>query len=185
MRIISIIVFLFFSLSVSAQQLARSADDIMNEAYAQAAAQHKNVFLLFHASWCGWCHKMDNSLNDSTCKKFFDDNYIIVHLTVAESDQNKPLENPGAPDIIYKYNAQDAGLPLWFIFDKDGKMLGDCRVRPPGTTADYPGDNIGCPSSAYQVDAFIKILKRTSNLTNKELKIIAERFRKNNEGNDE
>jgi len=178
-NLLLLIILFSFCSTINAQQLARPADEIMNDAYANAAAQHKNILLIFHASWCGWCHELDNSLNDSSCKKLFDDNYIIVHLTVAESGDNKPLENPGGPDIIYKYNAQDAGLPLWFIFDKDGKLLADSRIRSPGATLDYPGENMGCPSTEYQVDAFIKILKQTSSLTHEELKIIATRFRKN------
>jgi len=101
MKTLSLIIILFFfSFPINAQQIARSADDILSDAYKEAAINNKNVMVLFHASWCGWCHKLDNSLNDSSCKKFFDDNYVIVHLTVAESDDNKPLENPGAVDII-------------------------------------------------------------------------------------
>jgi thiol-disulfide isomerase/thioredoxin len=171
----------FFSVSITAQQIARSADDILADSYKEAAASNKNVLLLFHASWCGWCHKLDNSLNDSSCKKFFDDNYVIVHLTVAESDDNKPLENPGAVDIIQKYNAMDAGLPFWLILNKNGNLLADSRMRPKGATLDYPGDNMGCPSTEEEVTAFIKILKQTSTLTGKELKIIADRFKKNKE----
>jgi thiol-disulfide isomerase/thioredoxin len=171
----------FFSVSLTAQQIARSADDILADAYKEAAANNKNVMVLFHASWCGWCHKLDNSLNDSSCKKFFDDNYVIVHLTVAESDENKPLENPGATDIIRKCNAADAGLPFWLILNKTGNLLADSRIRPKGSTIDYPGDNMGCPATEQQVIAFIKILKETSHLTNNELKIIASRFQKNNE----
>jgi thiol-disulfide isomerase/thioredoxin len=170
---------LLMAVSVSAQQVARSADDILADAYKDAAANNKNVLVLFHASWCGWCHKMDNALNDSSCKKLFDANYVIVHLTVSESDENKPLENPGAVDIIMKYNAQDAGLPFWLVLDKTGNLLADSRIRPKGATLDYPGENMGCPATEEQVSAFIKILKHTSTLTDKELKIIATRFRKN------
>jgi len=34
-----------------------STDVLLKKAYAQAAKQHKNVIVLFHASWCGWCKK--------------------------------------------------------------------------------------------------------------------------------
>jgi thiol-disulfide isomerase/thioredoxin len=182
MKTLSLIIILFFSFfAINAQQIARSADDILADAYKEAAASNKNVMVLFHASWCGWCRKMDNSINDSSCKKFFDDNYVIVHLTVAESDENKPLENPGAVDIIRKYNAMDVGLPFWLILDKNGNLVADSRIRPKGATLDYPGDNMGCPSTDEEVNAFIKILKQTSKLTGKELKIIADRFKKNKE----
>ncbi|MBK7374589.1 MAG: hypothetical protein IPJ02_03205 [Chitinophagaceae bacterium] len=51
--------------------------------------------LIFHASWCGWCHKMDTSLNDISVKRFFDDNFVITHITVLESKGKERLENPG------------------------------------------------------------------------------------------
>src|ERR1700730_10298358 len=76
-----------------AQQAPPSADNILKEAYQQAAKENKNVFIIFHASWCGWCHKMDSSMNDEKLKPFFDKNYIVVHLTVDESRDKKELEN--------------------------------------------------------------------------------------------
>src|SRR5471030_2535514 len=72
-----------------------SADEVMKQAYAQAKKEHKNVISLFHASWCGWCKKMEASLNEPTLKKSFDDNYVITWLTVQESKGKEDLENPG------------------------------------------------------------------------------------------
>ncbi len=40
----------------------------LKESMQQAAAENKNVFIIFHASWCGWCHKMDTSMNDQSVK---------------------------------------------------------------------------------------------------------------------
>src|SRR6188472_3318713 len=93
--------FLLFSLLttvVFAQQVP-SADQILKEARAQAAKENKNVMVIFHASWCGWCHKMDTSLNDASVKKFFDDNFVIRHLVVFESKGKENLENPGALEM--------------------------------------------------------------------------------------
>src|SRR5262245_46462193 len=61
---------------------APSAETILKEAYQRAAKEKKNVMIIFHASWCGWCHKMDTAMNDVACKKFFTDNYVVEHLTV-------------------------------------------------------------------------------------------------------
>ena len=171
---------LSFSLSLSAQQIARPADDILNDAYKEATAQHKNVLVIFHASWCGWCHKMDNSINDVSCKNLFDKNYVIVHFTVEESDNNKALENPGAVDLLVKCKAENAGLPYWLIINKSGDFLADSRVKTAATPSGSFGDNMGCPSTESQVAAFIKILKQTSTLSDSELEIIATRFKKNN-----
>jgi len=68
--------FLAFSLNTFAQDTPPAANIVMKQAYAQAKKENKKVLLMFHASWCGWCKKMDASLEDPGCKKFFDDNYV-------------------------------------------------------------------------------------------------------------
>jgi thioredoxin-related protein len=114
-------------LSVMMQAQTPSATTVMNEAYAKAKKEKKNVFLMFHASWCGWCHRMDTSMNDASCKKFFDDNYVITHLTVDESPDKKNLENEGADEMRNKYGGKDQGIPYWLVFDAEGKLLADSR----------------------------------------------------------
>jgi len=163
---------------MNAQQLARPVDAILSDAFQQATIQHKNVLVIFHASWCGWCHKMDASINDTTCKNLFDKNYIIVHLTIQESQNNKPLENPDAVDVLMKCKAENAGLPYWLILNSKGKFLSDSKIRAAGAPIES-GDNMGCLSSEIQVAAFIKILKQTSTLNDDELAVIAKRFKQN------
>jgi thioredoxin-related protein len=67
-KIISLSLVLMFSTFVFAQQ-DDTADKTLNEAYKKANAEHKNVFVIFHASWCGWCKKLDASMNDNSTKK--------------------------------------------------------------------------------------------------------------------
>jgi thioredoxin-related protein len=77
---------LFISItSLFAQKAPPPAEEVMKEAFATAKKQDKKVLLMFHASWCGWCHKMDTSLNDPSVKKLFDDIFVIRHLVVFES----------------------------------------------------------------------------------------------------
>ena len=160
---------------MQAQSTVPTADEVLKTAYKQAAEQHKNVLLMFHASWCGWCKKMDASLNDSSCKKFFDDNYVIVHLTVFESGSKKKLENEGADEILKKYGAFDTGIPFWLVYNKDGNLLGDSFIK----SADGKKSNIGCPASKEEVGAFIKVLKVSSTLNDAALAVITTVFRKN------
>src|SRR5688572_11511979 len=173
-------VFLFsFIIKSNAQQAPASADEILKEAYLQAAKQNKKVFIIFHASWCGWCHKMDSSLNDKKCKQFFDDNFIIRHLLVFESKGKKDLENPGALEFLTSYKGNDKGIPYWLVFDKDGNLLADSKMRPEGSGLDAEGDNSGCPASKEEVDHFIKVLQKTTYLNQEALGIIEKRFRQN------
>jgi Highly conserved protein containing a thioredoxin domain len=168
---------LFFC--VSGQHVPLSADQIMQEAMQQAAKEKKNVFIIFHASWCGWCRKMDSSISDKDCKKFFDKNYVIRHLVVNESADKKNLENPGAYQFRAKYNGEDLGLPSWLIFDEDGKLLADSQMRPSGTDISTQGENIGCPATEKEVAYFIMLLKKTSRLDALQQAAIERRFRQN------
>jgi thioredoxin-related protein len=171
---------LLFSISVSfAQETMPTAESVLNQTYAQAAKENKKVLLIFHASWCGWCRKMTASLNDSTCKKMFDDHYVTVYLDVLEHKGSEGKENPGGLDVLKKYDAVDAGLPFWLILDAKGNTLATCEMPKAGAAA-KPTDNVGCPAAPDEVDFFIKLLKATSNLTDSDFAVIRKRFSLNN-----
>jgi thioredoxin-related protein len=172
-------VVLVFCIAVNGNtQTPPSASEVLNNAYLQAAKENKNVFVIFHASWCGWCHKMDTSMNDPACKTFFDNNYVIRHLVVDESKDKLTLENPGAKELKKNYNGDGQGIPFWLIFNNEGKLLFDSKIRMPGDGPEK-GENSGCPATEKEVAFFVDVLKKTSNLTSAELEIIRKRFRKN------
>lgn len=154
-----------------AQTKVLSADDILKPVYAKASKENKKVLLIFHASWCGWCRKMDSSLVDKNVKPLMDKNYEIAHLVVYESPNKKNLENPGALELLTKHGGADEGLPYWFVLDKQGNKLADSQYKP--------GENTGCPASEEEVAHWLSVLKKTSLLKDEELKLIETRFRKN------
>lgn len=158
---------------------AGPAIDLLNKAALQAKQQNKKVLLMFHASWCVWCRKMDSALNDPSCKVFFDNNFVTLHITVLESKGNKNLENPGGEEMLKKYNGENQGLPYWAILNSDKKLLFDSQQRTKGKDGSVKAENIGCPASQPEVDYFISLLKKTTNLTDPQLAIIAKRFREN------
>jgi thiol-disulfide isomerase/thioredoxin len=160
-------------------QHPEAADAVLKNAFRLSASQDKNVFVIFHASWCIWCHKMDSSMNDNCCNNFFNDNYIIRHLTVKESENKKQFENPGADRLLARYGTPDDGLPVWLIFDKNGNLLADSHIRSAHDTPGVPGVNSGCPARKEEVEYFISVLKKTSGLTGPQLSIIEKRFREN------
>lgn len=169
---------LLFSIAAKAQDPPLSADEILKDAYQVAAKEHKKVFIIFHASWCGWCHRMDKSMNDEICKKFFEDNFVIRHLVVDESADKKNLENPGADELRNKYYGDGQGIPFWLVFDKDGKLLADSKIRTEGEGPET-GSNTGCPANEKEVAYFISVLEKTTNLNSAQLVIISKRFRQN------
>lgn len=156
-----------FSISVQAQT---ATDKILDTAYAQAAKEHKNVFVIFHASWCGWCKRLDASMNDASVKKYFDDSYITVHLTVQESEDKKKEETPGADIFLAKYKGEKAGLPFFLILDNKETYLADSFGAE---------GNLGCPASENEVKDFISILKKTSKIDAAGFEAITKRFRQN------
>jgi hypothetical protein len=180
MKKIAIHILALFLFALSAQaQTNPPAGKIMANAYRQATKENKNIFLIFHASWCTWCHKMDEAMNDKKCKAFFQSNYVVVHLTVGESDASK--NTPGADAYLNRFHGDSAGLPFWVVTNNRGVWLADSYMRKEGQTKDSVGVNIGCPAEDVEVDAFCKALKVTSKMTDKQLSIIASRFKKNKE----
>ncbi len=165
--------------AIQAQMAPPSAQEVMENAFQQASKENKNVFVIFHASWCGWCHRMDSSMNDAVCKKYFDDNYVIRHLTVDETKDKKNLENPGANEFRKKYGGDGEGIPYWIIFDAKGNLLADSRFREDGNVNGKPGENSGCPATEKEVTYFIKVLKQTSKLSAEDEAVVAKRFREN------
>jgi thioredoxin-related protein len=146
----------------------KSASVIMKNAKHQAAVQNKDIFLIFHASWCGWCKRMDKEMNAPATKAFFNHHFLIKHITVLETKANKDLENPGGMKLLTKYNGQKAGLPFWIILDQNGKLLAD--------SFDASGSNLGCPATKKEVAAFIHKLKQATEITKKQQEIIADAF---------
>src|SRR6187399_1162377 len=164
--------------SLCAQKGPLSSEEIMKEAFTSAKKQNKKVLVMFHVSWCGWCHKMDTSLNDPSVKKFFDDNFVIRHLVVFESKGKQNLENPGALEMLTKYGDKDQGIPFWLIFDKEENFLADSRMKAKINRVEKL-QNTGCPASKEEVDYFIDVLKKTTELNDDQLQIIRARFRRN------
>lgn len=143
---------------------AQTAGEIMNKAYNQAKIENKNVLLIFHASWCGWCKKMEKNMEDPLVKDYFDDNYIKVFITVEERGEKAKLNTPDGDKLVEKLGGKNQGLPYWVILDENAQVLKDSK---------FEGENIGSPASAEEVDLLISILESTA----KNTKINAEKIK--------
>lgn len=175
----STLLLLFLSIlafSLRAQPKPPSAEKVINEAKAEATQTHKNIFIIFHASWCVWCHRMDTAMNDQSITSFFDNNYVIKHLDVDEVNDKRYLENPGAAALLNKYHGDQQGIPYWLILDRNGKLLADSRVH--SDDGKVTGNNVGCPVKPDEVAYFIKVLKKTSHVSDSQLEMIRKRFLK-------
>jgi thioredoxin-related protein len=168
--------FLLMAAAVPAQTTPAAADVVLQHALQQAGRENKKAFIIFHASWCGWCHRMDSLMKSPACNKLFTDNYVIEHITILEPENKKNLENPGGEELYKKYHGEGMGIPYWLIFDATGKLLADSRIRPANAAADAPGENTGCPAAKDEVDYFISVLKITSSLNAAQLQTIEKTF---------
>ena len=89
-----------------------AAATVMNAAIQTAKSEDKSIMVHFEASWCSWCKRLDEALRSPELGKMFADNYVLVALTVLESDDKKALENPGAEDLMKEMGGEKAGLPF-------------------------------------------------------------------------
>ena len=172
----------FLTLMVSnsvAQSQPLPATLVLKEAVNKATKENKKILLIFHASWCGWCHKMDSSLNDPACKDFFDKHYVIRHITVQESKGKESLQNPGGESLLNDLGGKDNGLPYWAIFDSYGEFLYNSKMNTKQADGTIKGVNVGCPSEDAEVKYFIELLIMTAPLSLEQQNAIAKRFRMN------
>ncbi|AWG24649.1 thioredoxin family protein [Flavobacterium kingsejongi] len=168
MKLKTIVLCLFLIGSFSQLKAQEHASVILEKAVHQAKKEHKKVFVLFHASWCSWCKKMESNMYSAANKTFFEKNYVITHLVVQESKQNKKLENPGAETILKEFKAENVGIPFWIIYDENGKPLENAF--------NSKGENLGCPATPEEVAEFIGKLKRTATVSEKQSKAIEAAF---------
>ncbi len=154
------------------------ADKLIANSMLTAKKEHKKVFVKFTASWCGWCHKMDDAMKDSSTIKLFNNNYVIAYITVQETPKNKQLETIGGFELMKKYGGETSGLPYWCVIDENGKLIANSKVKADNINLDADGNNAGCPADKNEIDYFLRVLKSTSTLNVAELALIKKRFEK-------
>src|SRR3954466_14611320 len=114
-KLFCICVIIISVLVVHAQENSNDVNTIIKQTCAEAKKENKKAFIIFHASWCIWCHKLDSSINDASCKKYFADNYVITHITAFEVKEKAKLNTPGAEQFLTAHYAAEQGIPAWFI----------------------------------------------------------------------
>jgi thioredoxin-related protein len=133
-----------------------SARTLVNAAVAGAHESGKAVLIVFRASWCGWCKRLENALESSGIRKIIDEHFVVVKLNVFErGDKVQTIENPGARTIVAEYGGEKSGLPFLVFLDAKGSMIANSNVMP-------DNQNIGYPGSEEEIAAFLKLLKKAA-----------------------
>jgi thioredoxin-related protein len=157
-RMLAILIFVIVTSSAKPAVSAMappSAESLVDAAVKNAKSQDKIVLVHFGASWCVWCRHLDDMLQGPELGKLFADHFVIVHLTVQESDDKKQLENPGAEQLLAREGAGKSGVPVFMFFDQTGKKIADSLALPNRA-------NIGYPASPEEIEAFGGILEKTT-----------------------
>ena len=135
---------------------APSSKTLLEKASSTAKHSGKNVLVIFHASWCGWCHRFDKFLDTTDEGKIVKNGLEIVHVTVMESDpKQKVNENAGGLELMEQLGGKDAGLPFFAIIDaKTGKPIAN-SLQKDGD----PKSNTGYPGEPNEITHFIHMLE--------------------------
>ncbi len=131
-----------------------SAESVLAAAAKAGQPERKNILVVFHASWCGWCRKLEAVLSAPGAREVLDRHFEKVDLTVLERGEKQALENAGAEDLLASLAGKDAGLPFAAVLDR--------RSRKPIATSnlDGPGSNVGFPAKADEIDHFVGMLRK-------------------------
>ena len=132
-----------------------SAQTVINAALKTAQAENKTLFVHFGASWCTWCKQLDAMLVSPEVGKLIADHFVLVNLTVQESDDKKSLENSGAQELMDKNGAGKAGVPYYLFLDQTGMKLADSLAMP-------KGGNIGYPATPEEIKTFEGLLPKAA-----------------------
>ncbi|RYG21491.1 thioredoxin family protein, partial [bacterium] len=88
-RLASLAALLLVAIAAAAPPDAAKA---LEDARAKAKREGKNVLVVFHASWCGWCKRFDKMLEDPKLKPAYEKSFVVLHLDVLENGDKKALE---------------------------------------------------------------------------------------------
>lgn len=150
------------------------ARTVLASAQDKAAKEKKAVLVGFHASWCGWCKRMEKTLSDPKLAAIMDKYFVTVWLTVLESDDKKSLENPGAEDEMIANGGKDQGIPFLYFTDAKGKTI--ITSKRPSEGADK-GGNVGCPYEASEIAYWLSMLKKAApSITDSEIQTMKSGF---------
>ena len=135
------------------------ADPLPAEAVLAAAAKagkpgKKNILVVFHASWCGWCRKLEAVLSAPAAREILDRHFETAGLTVLERGDKEALENAGAEELLASLAGKDAGLPFTAVLDRKSRRA----IATSNTSG--PGTNIGFPGKADELDHFVGMLRK-------------------------
>jgi hypothetical protein len=133
---------------------AETAAALMAAATAEASSAHKNVLVVFHASWCGWCRKFDAMLADRKVGPLLARHFVVAKIDVLEHEEKAALNTPGGEEVMAAVGGKGQGLPFLAIVDSAARPIVN-SIRQP------ENKNIGYPGEPEEIAWFMTMLKRS------------------------
>lgn len=132
------------------------AAEVIRQAGARAAREHKNVLVYFHASWCPWCKRTEKLLADPVFGPKFEQSYVLASIDIREREELRKNENPGWEKALRDLRgAPERDVPYLVALSPTGEKLGD-SFRP--AEGKIPG-NAGFPRTPEEIEGFLKIVR--------------------------
>ena len=161
--LLTLAIFLFLCGSFAVAQQPIAADRVLEDAKTQAAQQHKVIFLVFGASWCQPCHRLDDFLVAPEMRHILEKYFIEARVNVLEDQGKHPeLESPGGQELaarlgVTNSKGQVSHVPFIVFLDAAGEPVVN-SYRPVEGSA--KGVNIGYPAKPEEIDWFGAMLKK-------------------------
>jgi thioredoxin-related protein len=144
-------------------QSSLPANQVVENAKAQAIQQQKLIFLVFGASWCGPCHQQDAFMAAPETRTILEKYFVLAKLNVEEEVGKHPeLNNPGGEKLLARLGGVDAegrigGVPFLAFLDANGNLIVNSN-RP--TKRRAGGTNVGYPTAPEEIDWFMSMLEK-------------------------
>lgn len=151
--------FLLFTILFNFSNVRGQTSKIIDEALVKAKEENKYVFVNYSSESCELSENFKKRLNNDDCKLLFDKNYIVVNVDVSKEESSSYIKNMSSVKRVF---------PFWYILDDSGNFI--------EISINAKGENISCPTTKKSVDDFVRIIEKTSKLSEKELNIIANSF---------
>jgi thiol-disulfide isomerase/thioredoxin len=152
-----------------------AADDILTQARTQASAEHKNILLVFSASWCGPCHEFDAFMKDPSTGPIMLRYFVPASVDVGEEARGHVERNaPGGEKLMVSLaGGHNEGYPLIVLLTPQGSPIVNSLINGHHTK------NIGYPHYPQEIAWFMSMLQQsTPSMTTAETKTIHEWLQK-------